>query len=74
MIRRPRKEASSSYFPLFVRFGSLIFDRAIFLKGIKVRICEMQLSRALRLSSDRKICQGDASASVASNIMSRARE
>src|SRR6266851_268059 len=66
--------ASSSNLSLSDRLGSLTFDRLIFAYGISLRMCEMQLSRARRLSSERTMYQGACSLSVASSIMSRARE
>ena len=48
--------------------------REIFSYGIIERICEMQLRRPRRLSSDRTIYHGACLLSVFSNIMSRARE
>src|SRR5262249_13363198 len=64
----------SSYLLLPDRFGSLTFVCAIFLYGIDLRMCAMQLSRARRLSSDRTMYHGACLLSVAFSIMSRARE
>src|SRR4051794_25838451 len=52
------KPAWSSYLFLSGRLGSLTVGRFIFLKGTRLRMCEMQLSRARRLSSDRTMYQG----------------
>src|SRR5215510_3053341 len=55
-------------------FGSLTFGGGTFLYGIELRICEMQLRRARRLSSERTICHGACLLSVACSIISRAFE
>jgi hypothetical protein len=66
--------ARSSYLPLSDRLGSLTLPRDTFLNRISFKICEMQLSRARRLSSERTMYQGACLLLVFSSIMSRARE
>jgi hypothetical protein len=60
----PSSVAWSSYLPLVDRFGSLTFGACTFLNGNDSRICEMQLRRARRLSSERTMCHGTCLLSV----------
>ena len=60
--------------PLVERFGSFTFSWGAFWYGIRLNKWEMQFRRARFLSSERTMCQGEASVSVASSILSRARE
>src|SRR5215475_4793056 len=69
---RPFKPRCSSYLLFLGRFGSLTLSFLIFLCGMVERICEMQLSRARRLSLERMMYQGASLLSVSSNILSRA--
>src|SRR5262245_44379789 len=70
----PRKLFASSYRPLFDRLGNRIFSRGTGPVGIALRMWEMQLSRARRLSSERTIFHGERLLLVAFNIRSRAFE
>src|SRR5262245_29510399 len=70
----PFRDRWSSYFRLSDRLGSLTFACDIFLKGICLRIWEMQLSRARRLSSEWTMYQGACLLLVFRSIVSRARE
>src|SRR5215831_7466612 len=65
---RPRKEASSSYRPLFDRLGSFTFDCFTFLYGMSSSSAAMQFSRARFLSSDLTMCHDAYSVSLALNI------
>ena len=72
--RRPFSVASSSYAPFVERFGIFTFSLGARLYGIRLNRCEMQLRRARFLSSECTMYQGVFSLSLASSIMSRARE
>src|SRR5262249_13789966 len=70
----PFRDSRSSYFPFSARLGSLTFACDTFLNGICLRIWEMQLSRARRLSSEWTMYQGACLLLVFRSIVSRARE